>query len=171
MYSQWFPGKDNVIADCLSRDTHLSDSDRIGLLSSFFTKQNTPHFKRVQIPSVISDWVCSILRLLPKREQIPERHMNSGLVIGVSGRSSLSPSELEAIDTWNLFPPLAELQSSGPSPRSFDNSCTREVVLRKWLQGQSAVPLGMYHRGSKWPEKVTQDWTSMEKSALGSPKS
>ena len=87
MYSQWFPGKDNVIADCLSRYTHLSDPDRIGLLSSFFTKQNTPHFKRVQIPSVISDWVCSILRLLPKREQTQERHMNSGLVIGVSGRN------------------------------------------------------------------------------------
>ena len=161
MYSQWFPGRDNVIADCLSRDTHLADPDRIGLLSSFFSPQDTPHFKRVQMPSVISDWVCSILRLLPKREQTQERHMNSGLVIGVSGRSSLSPSALKAIDTWKLFPPWEKSPSSGPSQRSFVKPSTREAELRKWLQEQSAVPLGMYHRDSKWPEKVTQDWTPM----------
>ena len=99
MYSQWFLGKENVIADCLSRDTHLSDPDLIHLLSSFFPPQSTPRFKRVPIPSVISEWVRSILRLLPKREQTLERHRNSGLEIGVSGRSLLSSSALEAIDT------------------------------------------------------------------------
>ena len=157
MYSQWFPGKDNVIADCLSRDTHLSDTDRIGLLSSFFPQQNTPRFRRVKIPKVISAWVCSILRLLPKRKQTLERHRNSGLEIGGNGRSSLSSSALEAIDTWTLFPPLENLQSSAPLRHSSEQHFIRAVDLRKWLQAQSGVPLGMYHRDSAWPEKVTQD--------------
>ena len=163
MYSQWFPGKDNVIADCLSRDTHLSDTDRICLLSSFFPQQNTPPFKRVPVPSVISEWVCSILRLLPKRKQTLEQHRNSGLEICVSGRNSLSSSALEAVDTWNLFPLLEKLRSSEPSRPSFEKHCTRAADLRKWLQEQSSVPLGMYHRDSNWPEQVTQDSTSMEK--------
>jgi hypothetical protein len=57
LYSQWFPGKDNVIADCLSRDTRLTDTDRIALLSSFFNPQDMPCFKRVPVPTVISEWI------------------------------------------------------------------------------------------------------------------
>ena len=163
MYSQWFPGKDNVIADCLSRDTHLSDPNRIHLLSSFFPSQSNPRFKRVPIPSVISDWVCSILRLLPKREQTLERHTNIGLQIGVGGRSSLSSSTLKAIDTWSLFPPLENLQSSVLSQPSSEKHFTRAADLRKWLQAQSDVPLGIYHRDSSWPERVTLELTSMER--------
>ena len=161
MYSQWFLGKENVIADCLSRDTHLSDPDLIHLLSSFFPPQSTPRFKRVPIPSVISEWVRSILRLLPKREQTLEQHTNSGLEIGVSGRNSLSSSALKAIDTLSLFPPLENLQSSVPSQPSSEKRFTRAADLRKWLQTQSDVPLETFHRDSSWPAKVTQDLTSM----------
>ena len=163
MYSQWFLGKENVIADCLSRDTHLSDPDRALLFSSFFPPQNTPRFNRVTMPSVISKWVCSILRLQPKREQTLEQHTNSGLEIGVSGRSSLSSSALKAIDTLSLFPPLENLQSSAPSRPLSEKHFTRAADLRKWLQAQSDVPLGMYHRDSIWPARVTQDLTSMER--------
>jgi hypothetical protein len=148
LYSQWFPGKDNVIADCLSRDTHLSDTDRIALLSSFFQPQDMPCFRRVTVPKEISEWVCSILQLLPKRTQTLERHTTSGLQIGISGRSSLSDSARQAIDTWQLFPEWESRQSSEPLQLSSDKHYTRAADLREWLQAQSSVPLQMYHRDS-----------------------
>eukprot|EP00978_Attheya_sp_CCMP212_P044318 scaffold306800_cov28-Attheya_sp.AAC.1 len=39
IYSQWFPGKQNIIADSLSRDTHLSDEKILSLL--FATSPST----------------------------------------------------------------------------------------------------------------------------------
>ena len=155
LYSQWFPGKVNVIADCLSRDTHLTDPDRIALLSSFFPPQDMPCFKRIPVPTEISDWICSILQLLPRRTQTLERHMNSGLKIGTSGRSSATDSALKAIDTWSLFPPLVDKLSSEHSPHSLEKPYTKAADLRKWLQEQSAVPLGMYHRASDQLDTLT----------------
>ena len=61
LYSQWFPGTHNIIADSLSRDQHFSDTERISLFSSFFPPQDSPHFRRTIVPAEISDWVCSIL--------------------------------------------------------------------------------------------------------------
>ena len=36
VYSQWFPGKDNIIPDSLSRDWHLSDDELLTLLTDLF---------------------------------------------------------------------------------------------------------------------------------------
>ena len=126
LYSQWFPGKDNVIADCLSRDTHLTDPERIALSSSFFHPQDMPCFRRVPVPSVISEWMCSILRLLPKRTQTLERRMISGLKIGRSGRNFATDSALKAIDTWSLFPLLGNI-----NPRSIRVLCQTSTIQGK----------------------------------------
>ena len=36
-YSQWFPGKENCVADALSRDFHLSDDDLTHLILNHFS--------------------------------------------------------------------------------------------------------------------------------------
>ena len=100
LYSQWFPGKDNILADSLSRDSHFSNSNRVSLFSSFFDPQDTPRFQRTIISVEISDWICSILQMLPKPMPTQLEHTSSGLRIGQSGRSSLFDSEFEAINIW-----------------------------------------------------------------------
>ena len=157
LYSQWFPGKDNVIADSLSRDSHLVDAERIKIFSSFFHPQDMPCFRRVQVPKEISAFVCSILQTLPKRKQILEVHTNSGLQIGENGRNSLSASGLAAIDTWKLFPPSEDKPCSEPLQASSDKDSTREAALRHWLQAQSSAPLDMYHRDSSQLDSLIQD--------------
>ena len=148
LYSQWFPGKNNIIADSLSRDSHFSDPDRVTLFSSFFTPQDTPRFQRTILPNEISDWICYILQMLPKPTPTQLEHTTSGLRIGQSGRSSLSDSALRAIDIWKLFPPLDDKQSSELSPLLSERRCTREARARQWLREQSSVPLEMFHRDS-----------------------
>ena len=148
LYSQWFPGKHNIIADSLSRDLHFSDTDRISLFSSFFIQQDMPRFRRTILPAEILDWTCSVLRTMPKSEQTRPEHTTSGLQIGSSGRNSCSTLELEAIDIWKLFPPLEDRQSWEHSHPSSERHSTREARARQWLQAQSNVPLQMFHRDS-----------------------
>ena len=148
LYSQWFPGKNNIIADSLSRDSHFSDPGRVSLFSSFFNPHDTPHFQRTILPTEISDWICFILRMLPKPMPTQLEHTTSGLRIGQSGRNSLSVSALEAIDNWMLFPPFDDKQSSGLSPLLSERRCMREAKVRKWLQEQLNVPLATFHRDS-----------------------
>ena len=148
LYSQWFPGSHNIIADSLSRDQHFSDTERISLFSSFFPPQDSPRFRRTIMPAVISDWVCSVLRMLPKPVQTPQERSTSGLQIGKSGRSFCSVSELQAIDTWKLFHPLEDTLSSEHSPHLLERRSMREAKARQWLQARSNVPLEMFHRDS-----------------------
>ena len=148
LYSQWFPGSHNIIADSLSRDQHFSDTERISLFSSFFPPQDSPHFRRTILPTEISEWVCSILQMLPKPAQTQSEHSTSRLRIGKSGRSFCSDSELKAIDTCKLFHPLEDMPSSEHSPPLSERRSMQEVKARKWLQAQSNVPLKMFHRAS-----------------------
>ena len=148
IYSQWFPGKHNIIADSLSRDTHLSDKTRISLFNSFFPPQEAPGFQRSTIPNKISSFVSSILLALPKPKQIPQERTNSEIATGSSGRSSLTESEREMIDIWRLFPGTESRPSSVPLQHSSGPHCTaeQEQRLREWLQGRSPVPSAMYRR-------------------------
>ena len=157
LYSQWFPGKQNIIADSLSRDPHFSDTERISLFSSYFDPQDMPHFRRSILPSEISNWICSILRLLPNVKPTQMEPTTSGLQIGTSGRSSPSDSKLEAIDIWKLFPPLEDKQSSGLSPLLSERRSIREARARQWLQARSSVPLEMYHRDSEPLDYLIRD--------------
>ena len=133
LYSQWFPGKNNIIADCLSRNSHLSDPERIALFSSFFNEQDTPRFRRTILPAEILEWICSIFQMMPKSVQTHLEHTNSGLQIGKSGRNSCSKLELEAIDIWRHFPPLEDKQSLEHSPPLSERRSILEAKARQWL--------------------------------------
>ena len=49
-YSQHLPGIDNVIADCLSRDFHLTDDQIIALLTSLDGSPSPKPLQIVQVP-------------------------------------------------------------------------------------------------------------------------
>ena len=107
-----------------------------------------PRFRRTILPVEISDWVCSILQMMPKSTQIHLEHTTSGLQIGKSGKNSCSSSELVENGIWKLFPPLEHRQSLEHSLPLSERRSTREAKARRWLQAQSNVPLQMFHRNS-----------------------
>ena len=71
-YSQWFPGKENIFADTLSRKIFLIDRQLISLLRTTIPNQVHSHFKIVPFPSKISSWLTSLLLMLPVNEQYKE---------------------------------------------------------------------------------------------------
>ena len=52
-YNQWFPGKNNIIADALSRDFHFTDTKLISIFNSLFSSQMHLSFEIVQLPQKI----------------------------------------------------------------------------------------------------------------------
>ena len=90
-YSQWFPGKDNILADSLSRDFHLSDSELTQLLLSFPPLQTRLHFNIVPLPPRIISWISAWLQQLPVNHTQQEAHRPSNIELGKDGQHSCNP--------------------------------------------------------------------------------
>ena len=61
-YSQWFPGKDNIVADSLSRNDDQTDTELTFILRKFAPHQMPPHFEIAPLPSEIASiiaWLAS----------------------------------------------------------------------------------------------------------------
>ena len=90
-YSQWFPGRDNIVADALSRDFHLSDDQLTKLIVSTFSSQTPTNFNIVPLPREIDSWICALLQQMPESPQPLEGHTPSKLSHGIDGDNSLLP--------------------------------------------------------------------------------
>ena len=91
-YSQWFPGKENSVADVLSRDFHLSDEAVVSLLRREFSNQLPQSFRLVRLTTATSSAVGELLRLLPKMQQLPLVPVPSATAAGASTLDSSRPS-------------------------------------------------------------------------------
>jgi hypothetical protein len=75
VYSQWFEGNSNEVADALSRDHHLSDTQLLNLFLSLIQEQIPNNFRICTLPpdavSRIMTWLHSLLPLTqsPKEPQ------------------------------------------------------------------------------------------------------
>jgi hypothetical protein len=158
-YSQWFPGVDNVVADCLSRDGHLSQIERESLLTSAFPNQLPPNFQVTQVPEEITSFVFSVLQRLPKRTQRWKGRKRTGLVPGSVGSNSFGSSAYEAMNIWKYFPEYKSTNCSSHSVLSSESVNLKQAALRGWLAAQSEIPSGMYLRPSSPLDLLTQDTT------------
>ena len=165
LYSQWFPGIDNVVADCLSRDGHLSRKDREFVLTSLFPSQLPPNFRPTQVPDEIISFVSSVLLLLPQRTERFKARNRTGIEPGNAGSTSLPMSAYEATSVWKYFPEHKSMKSSSPSAPSSETATLRQAALRGWLAAQSVIPSRMYRRDSSQLDCLTQGTMSTEKCA------
>lgn len=69
LYSQWFPGDENQIADALSRDFHLNDDDLTHLIVHSIPTQAPFGFKIFPIPLEVYSWVICLLHNQPSKQQ------------------------------------------------------------------------------------------------------
>jgi hypothetical protein len=98
-YSQWFPGKKNVVADSLSRDDDRTDEELTFIYKTFCPEQVPSHFKVVPLPNKIISWLTSVLQKLPVREQLREEHTRTKLGCGIDGVSIPKCADSETIST------------------------------------------------------------------------
>jgi hypothetical protein len=65
LFSKWFPGKENEVADSLSRDHHLTNNALCPLLHSSFPEQMHPGFTIYPLPRKLCSQIMTWLRRLP----------------------------------------------------------------------------------------------------------
>ena len=75
----------NDLSDVLSWDDDRSDNELINMFRSFIPSQNPDHLEIVPLPRKISYWMISLLKRLPVKEQLWERHTRTMLGRGQGG--------------------------------------------------------------------------------------
>ena len=146
-YSQWFPGKENDVADALSRDDDRSDEELTHILRTFVPSQVPKHFEIVPLPNEISSWLTSLLQRLPVKEQLREKHTRTKLGRGAGGSNGVNLSDSKIF----FSSPLTEQTESGssvPLPLLCDKPDIRDQLGIHWLRAQSEVPSHLWFRPS-----------------------
>jgi len=90
--SQHTPGKNNIIADSLSRDFHLEDKQLTFILKSLYPSQVNQNFKIYPLPIEITSWISSLKAIVTKLSgppSRPERSKTGTFFAGVSSWSAV----------------------------------------------------------------------------------
>ena len=116
-YSQWFPGKENSVADVLSRDFHLDDTAVVSLLHEKFPHQLPQSFRLVRLTTAMNSGVGELLRLLPKTQRLPLEPVPSAAAAGASTSGSSRPSDTATTHSWGDSESPNESRSSPVSQR------------------------------------------------------
>ena len=160
LYTQWFPGKDNLVADSLSRDLHLPPNVLTNLLSSSIPEQLPPQFSLSPLPKELDSWLSSTLAKLPANSRPLPPHKTSELEAGPAG----TPSYTKLVSNTTPSSPPSHTHgpttsSSQPLPKRCARQVSREDPSAPWWNQQSVPPLTTWHRPSGRTTNPTQDWT------------
>ena len=147
-YSQWFPGKENDVADALSRDDDRDNEELTNILRSSVPQQVPSHFEIVPLPNEISSWLISVLEKLPVKAQLQERHTRTKLGRGADGKNGVTPLDSSTINCWTISQDTNASYSSELSPWLCIAEDFWDQLMTPWLKAQSEVPSHMWLRPS-----------------------
>ena len=111
-YSQHLPGVKNVVADCCSRDFHLSDEELVAMLTSLHPSLLPSQFKVVPLPPKYTSKIAAMARQWPGKKESPSRLIKSTLAAGLSGWSSSTESTTPSTPIWKSSLPLNDYASA-----------------------------------------------------------
>lgn len=172
LYSQWFAGAHNIIADSLSRDAYfLLTHAHEAFLRIVAPQQVPPNFRIQQLPNEISSFITSTLQQLPVQQQRLKPPKASDLARGNTGVILSLASDMKKNSSSTVSPTSIEMLSSVHSPNQSDNAPTLEEVEENWWQEQSRPPVHMWHRSLGQTNGRTLDWTLEAASASSSKNS
>jgi hypothetical protein len=163
LYSQWFPGEHNIIADSLSRDFHIDDTSLANLLLLHFPEQVPFGLTILPRPQEIISWLTCLLLSQQQREPWSKEPTQSKFALGVA--SSCISLQLESSQTHTLT-----TSPRRKKPKSSAHLLTQservDYVMERLvrLSNPSLLdPLWIaYHRSSNWLIGQTQGWMEMD---------
>jgi hypothetical protein len=110
LHAEHIPGTQNVIADSLSRDFHLTHTDLTTLILSHAPPEQVPPTFTIQsLPPHLSSWASSMLESLPPTTASPPRQAPSSLALSPNTKPSSSSA-------------TSPTPSSNPTPTPSANS-------------------------------------------------
>jgi hypothetical protein len=89
-YSQWFPGKENIITDALSCNNNRTDDKLTSILNCFAPHQKPNLFRIVPLPNKIVLWLILLLSKLLVKEQYRKAHTRTKLKQGKGGTNNVN---------------------------------------------------------------------------------
>jgi hypothetical protein len=156
LYSQWLPGKENIVSDCLSRDHNMSDSDLVHMLRLFIPEQIAEAFTINQLPNEIVSFICSLVQNKPETMPSPKVQPKMPSDPGTDGSHSVNKSELQTHYLSSL-----QSQNGTDSLAPFVKPCAREPsqqdVSRNSSTGHAEPPWTTWHRPSELWTDPTPD--------------
>jgi len=162
IYSQWFSGDVNCVADSLSRDFHLEASHLASLLVRSYPEQAPFGLEIHPLPSSIVSWVTSLLQSQQPTKPWSGEQMRSKLALGLASRPTCSPLESNktctSMDLTQAFVTRYSVPLPKPSER-VDFLLQQPSFSRPT---QLEPPWISWHRPSSWQAEQTPAWTPME---------
>ena len=141
-YSQWIAGDDNVIADALSRDHHLSTPRLTQLLLHSATHQMPPNFSILPIPSDIASRLTSWTQIGRAPKDFTLTPKRSSIASFASGSNFSHPLDSVTLPThsWSTCPQNNVHDSLEPSPMRSGKPSAAHIETHLWHQQQSMTP-------------------------------
>jgi hypothetical protein len=133
MYSQWFKGEENNVANALSCNNDRSNNELTLIIKSFCPSQVPSCFKILQLPKEIISFMTALLHKLPVNEQLREEHTRSKLGHGEDGRNMPIPSALKITSTSRTSHEKKATSSLAPLPWLLGTQDFQDHLMNGWL--------------------------------------
>ena len=147
LYSQHIQGKQNFIADSLSRDHHLTNEQLTHAFTTLFPRQTPPNFAISPLPSDVTSWVSSLSHLSTKTQESLQHRCKSKLGALTDGSDSWRTMASRMSGWLNLLQTSAPVSSPPLQELLGEISMAREKVLN-YEDLRSKPPSRMYVRPS-----------------------
>ena len=149
LYPEHIPGVHNEIADSLSRDFHLNDSQLLHLLyHSQDTAPKLPPKLNLHQPSkTVISWIVSKLESIPRTKLLPTKPAPSTTAASFSSKSS-SHGATSTTHSWTLTTQTNSPSSCVALPTASGPTTTEPRQKSDWQAAQSPPPSQMWFRPS-----------------------
>jgi hypothetical protein len=136
LYSQHWPGTDNVVCDSLSRDFHLSDNELTAFLHFACPEQLPPNFHICRLPDSLSSKISSLLQTSCETRQSRKVPTRSTLWLGKGGifsaNNSASPTMSTSQASTHLGEPFSSARSPPRSAKATSPTGSNPVIPHSW---------------------------------------
>ena len=149
LHPEHVPGKHNEIADCLSRDFHLSDSQLISLLtySQDTSSKLPPNFTLHNPPTTTISWIASMLLSMPLTKQSPPQQAPSTTAASFYSNHS-SNNVTSKTHSWTHVTQTKNPSSCAHLHTASERTTINPLPKPTWLKTQSLPPSRTWFRPS-----------------------
>ncbi len=165
-FSQWFAGKENDVADLLSREHEKSDALLTKHNSFVYAAQVPPDFHISPLPEAITCWLAYWVQHEQGTKESPPEPTRKQARTGKIGSSTWPTATSWTTSSSMSSTDQPNTRSSGASP----NACERRPIhprahrkMLNWLQQHALAPSEAYLRPSARQVNLIPLWTEMEK--------
>ena len=163
LYSQWFPGTENVVSDVLSRRFDLTDTEIVSLLTTTVPSQVPYGIQILTLPSDIDSWLTCLLHTARNSQPLQSRQQTRRSALGDAGEPTSQRWDSDTTCFSRDWIAQDVTASSAPSlkPSEAPDSALPDLISS--LLELSKPPSPMWRRPFGLTTGRTHDSTATEK--------